>query len=234
MALAGSVTPRAGVPHWTRVHPARVRAIRMSPFSRRSVLGLACLLALACAVGARAAGAEQPIDVLRTNVTRGLAVLNDPQYREADRRDAQRARLCEIAQEMFDPYLFSKLALGAGWQRFSAAQQREFVATFGAYLCRYYLSRLQTFYTDESVEFVQQEFKSDAIATVAIEVLWQDKRVPVRIRMALREGRWKAYDLVFMGVSAVLVYRTQFEDALRESTPAALIQSLKERGASDG
>lgn len=199
----------------------------------RCFVGLLFAVVLAHAAAARARAAEQPIDVLRTNVTRGLEVLNDPQYRDPAQRTAQRARLCEIAQEMFDPYLFSKLALGTNWQRFSATQQREFVATFGAYLCRYYLSRLQAFYTDESVDFVQQEFKSDAIATVTVEVLWQERRVPVQIRMALREGRWKAYDLVFMGVSAVLVYRTQFDDALRESTPAALIQSLKERGASD-
>jgi phospholipid transport system substrate-binding protein len=195
----------------------------------------ACTAALlGCLVLAQAFAGEQPVDVLRANVARGLAVLNDPAYEAPAQRSAQRERLCEIAQEMFDPRLFSKLALGAAWKRFNATEQNEFVATFGAYLCRYYLSRLQAYYTDETVEFVHQEFKSAALATVKVEVLWQEQRVPVTIRMALREGRWKAYDLVFMGVSAVLVYRTQFEDALRESTPAALIQSLRDRGGVDG
>ena len=49
--------------------------------------------------------------------------------------------------------------------------------------------------------------------------------------MALREGRWRAYDLVFMGVSAVLVYRSQFNAALRVDTPAALIETLRTKTA---
>lgn len=176
-------------------------------------------------------GAEAPLEVLRTNVTKAIAVLKDPRYQDAAQKPAQRGRLCEIAQEMFDPYLFSKLALGVAWERFSASERQEFVDSFAAYLCRYYLTQLQEHYDDESVTFLRQVYRSPQIARVEIEVLWQDARVPVKIRMALRDGHWKAYDMVLMGVSAVLVYRTQFDDALRKDTPAALIQSLREKTA---
>lgn len=192
------------------------------------------LLALLAAAGSAQAQSAAPMEVLRDNIGRGVQVLKDPRYADDSARDAQRERLCGIAREMFDVRLFSKLALGANWRQFSATEQEAFVDTFAHYLCRYYLSRLQQRYTDENIAFDEQIYRSPKLATVKVEVLWQDSRVPVEVKMALREGRWRAYDLVFMGVSAVMVYRTQFNDALASGTPAALIESLRARSAEGG
>ncbi len=199
---------------------------------------LLAVLLLACGPGSSRevadSSAESPQDVLRANIAKALAVLTDSRYTGASRLPAQRERLCEIAREMFDPYLFSKLALGGHWKQFSASEQQAFVDSFAHYLCRYYLSRLQERYTGESVEYIDQTFKSAALATVKIAVLWENAHVPVDIKMAFRGGRWRAYDLVFMGVSAVMVYRTQFNDALASGSPAALIEELRSRTAGDG
>ena len=206
---------------------------KIAPLTR---VGATLVLVLVCASGRPGLAADglEPIEVLRRNVTRAIAVLEDPRYGDPARRNAQRERLCDIAKEMFDPYLFSKLALASSWERFSASEQEDFVQSFGSYLCRYYLTRLQQHYNDETVEFIGQEFKSSQIATVEVVVQWQNTRVPVEIRMALREEHWKAYDIVLMGVSAVLVYRTQLDDALRTGSPAQIIQSLREKTAFDG
>lgn len=192
-------------------------------------LGLLLVCVLCCTADIGVARADSPMEALRENIGKGIAVLRDPRYDADTERPAQRERLCAIAQEMFDPSLFSKLALGANWGRFSGDEQKVFVDSFAHYLCRYYLSRLQQRYTDENIAFVEQAFKSDKLATVKVEVLWQDARVPVEVKMALRDGRWRAYDIVFMGVSAVMVYRTQFNDALANDTPAALIDNLRSR-----
>ena len=178
-----------------------------------------------------AAAAPTPIEVLRTHIAKSIEVLQDPRYHDPAQATAQRERLCAIGREVFDPYLFAKLALGTHWSAFSHAEKTTFVDVFADYLCRYYLSRLQQRYRDEQVEFMGQRFDGDTRARVTAQVLWQDTRIPVEIPMALREGRWRAYDLVLLGVSAVKVYRSQFGDALSHDSPARLIAQLRAKTA---
>lgn len=178
--------------------------------------------------------ADEPLEVLREHVNRGIAVLQDPRFADGTDRLAQREALCEIAHDMFDPHLFSKLALGANWGTFSETQRTEFVDALSDYLCSFYLSRLQERYSDESVIFVDQELRNDSLALVRVEVDWQNTRVPLEIRMARREGRWKAFDAVFMGVSVLLVYRTQLREALANGSPDDLIRDLRARLAANG
>ncbi|MGE0483597.1 MAG: phospholipid-binding protein MlaC [Gammaproteobacteria bacterium] len=189
---------------------------------------------LATFPGSAANTVQQPIDVLREHVAAGIAVLEDPAYDDPATHDAQRARLCGIANEMFDVYAFSRLVLMGGWNDFSRAEQGEFVAVFGDFLCRYYLSRLQLYYTDEEVRFGMQEMKSDSQAVVSASVLWQGNSIPVEVRMGWRDGRWRAYDILVSGISAVLVYRAQFQPLLLGASPRAIIDDLRRRIAEQG
>lgn len=191
------------------------------------------LLVLLLAVRAAPAAAEtQPIDVLREHVAAGIAVLQDNAYAGAEQ--ARQDRLCTIAHGMFDATTFSRLVLGGHWQRFSAPEQEEFVNVFGEFLCRYYLGRLQARYSSEQVRFAGQTFKAEDRAVVAASVVWQDLEVPLEVRMLRREGRWRAYDIVVSGISAVMLYRAQFEALLLRSSPAALIDDLRSRIAEQG
>lgn len=172
-----------------------------------------------------------PLEVLRANIAKGIAVLQDPTLREPSQANAQRDRLCAVGREVFDPYLFAKVTLGANWQHFDAQEQQTFVEVFGDYICRNFISRLQQRYRDEQIEFVDEQFHSETRATVSAMVLWQDSRIPIKVRMALRDGAWRAYDLVLFGVSAVKVYRTQVQESLVHDTPAQLIQHMREKTA---
>lgn len=173
--------------------------------------------------------AEEPIDILRENIARGIGVLEDPQYEVDGNREVQLDKLCEITQEIFDPNLFVRLSLASDWKRFSAEEQMEFVDVFATFLCRYYLSRLQDRYDGQRIEFAEQIFKSDTRVSVGADVIWQGLEVPVEVRMVLRHEKWTAYDLVVAGVSAVILYRAQFHSVLREGTPADLIDVIKQK-----
>ena len=171
----------------------------------------------------------QPIEILQNNVDLGIAILTDPTYDSPGGRKAQQEALCEIARDMFDTYAFSRLVLAGAWTRFEAEQQSEFVEVFGDFLCRYYLSRLQARYSNETVTFTTQEFKSDTRATVSATVVWREIEIPVEVRMVLRDGNWRAYDLVAAGISAVMLYRAQLKERLSEIDPATLIDELRRR-----
>ena len=202
---------------------------------RAALAAIAIAAALSCwAAFAAAPTDEQPIDVLRTRIAAGLAVLTDPAYTDPSRRAEQQTRLCEIANEMFDIQTFSRLVLMAGWNTMTADEQDEFVGVFGEFLCRYYLSRLQVYYADEQITFAGQEFRSKTRARVTASVTWRGTEIPFEVRMVHREGRWRAYDIAVSGVSAVLIYRVQFQPRLLNGTPRALIDDLRQRIADQG
>jgi phospholipid transport system substrate-binding protein len=175
------------------------------------------------------ASADEPIDILRENVGRGIGVLEDPQYGADGNREAQLDKLCEITREIFDPNLFVRLALASDWKTFSEEQQGEFVEVFATFLCRYYLSRLQERYDGERVNFTEQNFKSDTRVSVKADVLWNGLEIPIEVRMVLRNEKWTAYDLVVGGVSAVKLYRAEFRSVLRDGSPADLIDTIKQK-----
>ena len=171
--------------------------------------------------------ADEPIDLLRRNVERSINVLEDPRY--DTEKMAQRDKLCEIVQEIFDPLIFARLALAAEWARFSEVEKDEFEDVFPTFLCRHYLTMLQDRYAGEQVNFTRQTFKSNTRVSIEADIIWQGVEVPIEVRMVLREGRWIAYDLVVAGVSAVMLYRVQFQTVLRESTPAQLIEDIRKK-----
>ena len=193
---------------------------------------IAVLLLGAADTVAATAGEREPLEVVREHVGTAIAVLQDPSYRE--RNDAQRERLCAIAHQLFDIETFSRLVLMARWKELDRSGQAEFVNVFGDFLCRYYLSRLQLYYGNEQVDFTGQEIKSDTRATVRASVSWQGLDIPVEVRMSYRKGRWRAFDVVVSGISAVLVYRAQFQPRLINEPAASLIDELRQRIAEQG
>jgi len=202
---------------------------------RAAIAALAVAAMLSCWAAVSAAPTdEQPIDVLRTRIAAGLAVLTDPAYADPARHAEQQTRLCEIANDMFDTHTFSRLVLMASWNKMSVDEQTEFVSVFGEFLCRYYLSPLQEYYANEEITFADQEFRSKTRASVTASVVWRGTEIPFEVRMVHREGRWRAFDIAVSGVSAVLIYRVQFQPLLLKSTPRALIDDLRQRIAEQG
>ena len=171
--------------------------------------------------------ADEPIDLLRRSVERSINVLEDPRY--DTEKIAQRDKLCEIVQEIFDPLIFARLALATEWTRFSDLEKDEFEDVFLTFLCRHYLTMLQDRYAGEQINFTRQTFKSDTRVSIEADVIWHGVEVPVEVRMVLRQGQWIAYDLVIAGVSTVMLYRVQFQTVLRESTPAQLIEDIRKK-----
>jgi len=170
---------------------------------------------------------EQPIDVLRNTVDKGIRVLVNPRYKDADQKEAQYQRLCQIAETAIDFDEFSRLVLGRNYRRFTTRQYSEFMRLFKQFLYRFFLSRLQEKYTDEKVIFTGQELNSDYRARVTAKVLWQDLEIPVEVRMLNLNGAWKVYNISVFDFSAVLFYRVQFEALLIRKSPLQVIDLLK-------
>ncbi len=192
----------------------------------RSIL-IACLLVLT-AIPSLADG-DQPIEALQKGVEAGLRILEDPEYNETDRNDAQQQKLGIILQQLFDFREFSRRVLASNWKDFTPSQRKEFIRVFTEFLSKFYLGKLQEKYKDETLIYVGQELKSATRALVNIKVVWKGQKIPVDLRMIKRKGLWKVYDIQFLGISAVRNYRAQFQFILRKETPGQVIERLKQK-----
>lgn len=202
-----------------------------------AVAGLICGVAgasLATETGAPKTESAAPIEVLRAHIDQGIAVLTDEAYRDESQFEAQQQRLCEIARDMFDAYAFARLTLASNWKDFNDSERQEFIAVFSDFLCRYYLSRLQRRYSEESVTLNEQTLKSETRASIKATIRWNELDIDIEVRMAKRDGRWRAYDLVAGGISAVLLYRAEFATHLSQHPPAHLIETLRQRMLDQG
>jgi phospholipid transport system substrate-binding protein len=192
----------------------------------RNIL-IGCLL-ICTAIPALADG-DQPIEALQKGVEAGFRILKDPEFSDAERKEAQQQKLRIILEQLFDFRIFSKKVLAANWKNFSPSQRKEFVRVFAEFLGKFYMGKLQEKYKDESLIYVGQEMISATRALVNIKVVWKGRKVPVDLRMIKHKGLWKVYDIQFLGISAVRNYRAQFRSLLSKETPAQVIDHIKER-----
>ena len=173
--------------------------------------------------------AEQPLKILEKNVDATIRILQNPRYRSIAQKGVQQQKLWDVARQVFDFSEISMQTLGPHRKDFSAREKKEFTEVFSEFLAKYYLRRLQEKYRDEKVIFLGQEFSTDSRASVNVKVLWNNLEIPVEIRMIKRGNTWKAYDVIVIGVSAVMNYRAQFMALLLEKTPAQIIELVKNR-----
>jgi phospholipid transport system substrate-binding protein len=169
------------------------------------------------------------MEALQQGIENAIRVLDDPQYEDVSRKQAQQQKLREIMLQVFDFNEFSRKVLGSYWTKFSPAQRDEFVGVFSEFLAKFYLGRLQDRYNKERVIYLGQKMISNSSARVEIEVLWRNLKVPVELRMTNRSGHWKVYDLSAMGINAVSNYRAQFKSILSKESPRQIIGRLKDK-----
>ena len=172
---------------------------------------------------------DDPIKVLQGHINNGIRVLTDEAYQDPGRKDAQYQELIKVFKESFDFSEFSRLVLGANAGNFTPEQKEEFVSVFSEFLTKFYMRQLQERYNGETVAYVKQNLITESKAQVSVEVFWRDLEVPVQVRMILRDGVWKVYDVVFLGISGMKNYRSQFDGILRNNSPDQVIGMLKDR-----
>ena len=199
--------------------------------ARRLRLAGRCLLIASLLTLATAAHGSQPLEDLKKSFDDGLQILQDPHYQPADRKALQQLRLRQVLYRDFDFTEFSKRVLADKWKLFTEVQRSEFVDLFSRFLADHYLARLQQRYTDEKVVLRGQEITAPGRAVVTSGLIWMNREFPLEIRMHARGGRWKAYDVSLIGISAVQIYRAQFQEIMRTHSPSQVIELIKRRNA---
>lgn len=177
-----------------------------------------------------AAASMEPMAVLKAPIDNVIAILNDPQYKEAGTRVAQRDEIWKNVQAMFDFDEISRRTVARNWRDFTAAEKAAFTDVFARFLGNTYIDKIQGEYHNEQIVYNEQNFHSDTYAEVKTTIFRETLEIPVNYRMRKGgDGQWKVYDVIVEGVSLVKNYRTQFASILRKEKPAQLIERLDKK-----
>jgi len=169
-----------------------------------------------------------PMTTAEAAVKRVLDVLRDPKLKSPAAKEIKKQKLRVIYKDMFDEIEFSRRTLARNWNAFNPTQRAEFVKLFEQVLEKTYIDRILD-YSNEKVDFYKETMISGDQAEIQTRIITPSKEIPIFYRMILKNGKWKAYDVVVENVSLVQNYRTQFNDILSSSTPEQLLEILRKK-----
>ncbi len=170
------------------------------------------------------AWAGPPTEAIRGRVDQVLGALRD---RDAP-SDARRARIRQIADEIFDMEEISRRSLGPHWRERTPTEREEFVTLFGQLLERNYLGTIER-YQGEQVAYVGEAIEGDLPVVRTTIRTTRGTMVPVDYRMMQRGQRWRIYDVDVEGISLIRNYRAQFNTIIHRSSYQGLVERLRSK-----
>jgi phospholipid transport system substrate-binding protein len=174
-----------------------------------------------------AAGAGEPLDLVKSTHERFLQVLQDPMLQSKDKEIEINDRLRDIRMPLIDVDEMAKRVLAKHWTPLTTAEQKEFIEVFRAYLelLNYIPARFASATLVLEREKIEQEF-----AEVEGYFYFPAARnAPVVYKLRLVDGKWKLYDSSGWGVSSVENLRAQFDRVIAKSSFQGLIKLLREK-----
>jgi len=125
------------------------------------------------------------------------------------------------------------LVLGKQWKTATPDERSRFKQEFQTLLVRTY-SRALVEFKEWTVRFLPLEMEPNTTKVIVKTEVLQPGIQPIGVdyRMALRDGQWKAYDIMIEGVSLVTNYRTTFSNEIQtKGSLSAVIDGLAKRNA---
>jgi phospholipid transport system substrate-binding protein len=181
---------------------------------------LAVLLLASSAAGAEVVPAET---VVKTMMDQVMATLEQKEQTTEAKLDA----IVGIITPVFDFPLMAKLTLGRTyWPQLNEAQQTEFTDLFVEKLRKVYATHVDNF---SGQQVVFGEARNEG-SKVYLDSYVQSKgdRVSILYKLYQSGNHWKIYDLEIQDVSMIRSYNAQFVPVIRDCSPAALLQDLRE------
>ena len=180
---------------------------------------------------AMAATTSSPRDVVQAAVTCVVAVLqNDFEASPLDRprTEMRRAEVRRIAAELFDFDEMARRMLNHHWNSRTPEEQTEFVRLFTDLLERSYVARIEQF-SGERIIYSAPNVDGRYATVHSKIVTRRPAEIAVDYRLLLRDGRWRAYDVLVDGVSFVATFRRAFGRIIQQSSYAGLVDKLRRR-----
>ncbi len=125
----------------------------------------------------------------------------------------------------------SRSVLGRqAWNKASTAQRAQFSQAFTRLVIRTYSSPLAQ-YSDETVQFlpVRGALNTRFMRVNSLIVRSQGQNIPLTYSLVDKNGQWRIYDISVEGVSLLQSFRSQFAQALQNSSIDELIKQMQQK-----
>jgi phospholipid transport system substrate-binding protein len=125
----------------------------------------------------------------------------------------------------------SRSVLGRqAWAKATPAERAQFSKAFTRLVIRTYASPLAQ-YSDETVQFLplRGSLSSRFIRVNSVIVRTQGQNIPLTYSLVAKNGQWKIYDISVEGVSLLQSFRSQFAQALQNSSINDLIAEMQKK-----
>ena len=191
----------------------------------------AALSSLSVLLAGTAFAQETAPDVLVKSVTTEVVELIS---KDKEIKSGNRAKLVQVIEARVLPHFnftaMTALAMGQSWSKATPEQKKQLTQEFKTLLVRTYASALAA-YSEQKFDFRPLRAKpTDTDVTVNVRVL-QPGSQPVTLDYSMEKtaNGWKVYDVMVGGVSLVANYRTEFNQAVRQSGVDGLLKTLQEK-----
>ncbi len=125
----------------------------------------------------------------------------------------------------------SRSVLGRqAWLKATPAERTQFSKAFTRLVIRTYSSPLAQ-YSDETVQFLplRGALNSRFMRVNSVIVRSEGQNIPLSYSLVSKNGQWKIYDLSVEGVSLLQSFRSQFAQALQNSSISDVIRQMDQK-----
>lgn len=173
------------------------------------------------------AGADPPIESVRTSINEVITILADKALKKPGLADERRRKIEQAVGKRFNYEEMARRSLGAHWRTLNERERMEFVSLFQQLLSASYAGKIEG-YSGEQVQYLHERLEG-SFAEVQTKVVSGKTEIPLSYRMLNKGGDWRVYDVVIDGVSLVNNYRSQFAQILRHSSHAELVRKVRQK-----
>ena len=190
---------------------------------------VAASMAVGVALAAGTAWSGPPTDQVRVSVDQVLKIVQDPQLKQPRNAAKRRARIREVARELFNFEAMTQDALGRHWKERTPEQRKRFTELFTDLLESSYVGRIES-YSGEKIVYLSELTDEGDTVTVRSKVVTQrDTEIPLDYRMRKNGQRWEVFDVLIERVSLVANYRTQFNKIIMQSSYEELVKKMEQK-----
>ena len=167
-------------------------------------------------------------DVVKSRMNEAFEVLRDPALQGESANKLKRKKILSILDNVFDYVELSKRTLSRNWNKLTPNQREEFQRLYKTLLEKVYLDKILA-YSDQEVVFGKERTLGQNKVEVESKIVSGSLVTPIHFRMILKNGKWRAYDVVIEGISLVKNYRSQFKRIIKRESLEGMFEILRKK-----
>ena len=167
-------------------------------------------------------------DVVKSHMNEAFEVLRDPALQGESANKLKRKKILSILDNVFDYVELSKRTLSRNWNKLNPDQREEFQKLYKALLEKVYMDKILA-YTDQEIVFGKERTLGRNKVEVESKIVSGSLVTPIHFRMILKNGEWRAYDVVIEGISLVKNYRSQFKRVIKKKSLEGMLEVLRKK-----